>query len=40
MECVLCGIASCDLPDSVEPELVFERGDDGQLRCQGCVEGN
>jgi len=34
MECVVCGLAPCDLPDGVDPELVFERGDDGQWRCQ------
>jgi hypothetical protein len=34
MECIVCGLAPCDLPDGVDPEFVFERGDDGQWRCQ------
>lgn len=35
-ECDGCGLAAMDLPDGVEPELIFERDDDGIMRCQGC----
>lgn len=35
-ECEDCGLAAMDLPDGVEPELIFERGDDRVMRCQGC----
>lgn len=37
MECVTCGLAPCDLPDGVDPDLVFERGEDGEIRCQVCA---
>jgi hypothetical protein len=33
MECTVCGLAPCDLPDGVDPEFVFERVD-GETRCQ------
>lgn len=33
MECVTCGLAPCDLPDGVDPDLVFERVD-GKVYCQ------
>lgn len=33
-ECATCGLAPCDLPDGVDPEFVFERGADGEWRCQ------
>lgn len=36
LECEDCGLAAMDLPDGVDPEFVFERGDDGVIRCQGC----
>lgn len=36
MECATCGLAPCDLPDGVDPEMVFERGEDRQYRCQAC----
>jgi hypothetical protein len=42
-ECADCWLAACDLPDGFDPEFVFERGDDGVMRCQGCasiVEAN
>jgi len=35
-ECADCGITPMDLPDGVDPEFVFERDDDGAMRCQGC----
>lgn len=35
-ECEDCGLAAMDLPDGVDPEFIFERGDDGAMRCQGC----
>lgn len=34
MECATCGLAPCDLPDGVDPEFVFERCEDGEIRCQ------
>jgi hypothetical protein len=34
-ECDYCGLAACDLPDGVDPELVFEASSHGVL-CQGC----
>jgi hypothetical protein len=34
-ECDRCGLAACDLPDGVEPELIFERVGTAML-CQGC----
>lgn len=36
MECAGCGLTPFDLPDGVNPELIFDRGDDGVMRCQGC----
>lgn len=36
-ECDVCGLAACDLPDGVDPELIFETDDDGVTRCQGCA---
>lgn len=38
-ECAVCGLAPCDLPDGVDPELVFERGEDGGWRDQACASG-
>lgn len=35
-ECADCGLVPFDLPDEVDPEFIFERGDDGVMRCQGC----
>jgi hypothetical protein len=35
-ECEDCGLAAMDLPDGVDPDLVFEPGDDSTVRCQGC----
>lgn len=35
-ECEDCGLAAMDLPDGVDPELIFERSDDGVMRDQGC----
>lgn len=32
-ECENCGLAACDLPDGVDPELIFEDG-----LCQGCQQ--
>lgn len=32
LECEVCGLAACDLPDGVDPELIFEDG-----LCQVCV---
>ena len=40
MECVVCGLAAGDLPDGVDPELVFERGEDGEWRDQACASGS
>lgn len=37
MECSVCGLAPCDLPDGIDPELIFERGEDGEVYCQGCA---
>ena len=37
LECADCGLAAMDLSDDVDPEFVFERGDDGVMRCQGCA---
>lgn len=34
-ECDTCGLATCDLPDGVDPELVFEVTEDGTF-CGGC----
>jgi hypothetical protein len=39
MECATCGLAPCDLPDGVDPELIFETDEDGETRCQGCAGG-
>ena len=36
MECADCGLAAMDLPDGADPDLIFERGDDGVMRCEGC----
>jgi len=35
LECEVCGLAACDLPDGVDPELIFEV-DDGVMHCQVC----
>lgn len=35
-ECEVCGLAACDLPDEVDPDLIFEVGEDGVRRCQAC----
>jgi len=35
-ECEDCGLAAMDLPDGVDPELIFKPGDDGVMRDQGC----
>jgi hypothetical protein len=32
LECQVCGLAACDLPDGVDPEFIFEGG-----LCQVCV---
>lgn len=37
-ECDDCGLAAMDLLDGVDPELIFERDDDGVMRCQGCQQ--
>jgi len=37
MECATCGLAPCDLPLGVDPEFVFERDTDGEIRCHGCL---
>lgn len=37
VECARCGLTPFDLPDEVDPELVFERGDDGRWYDQGCL---
>ena len=37
-ECEGCGLAAMDLPDGVDPELIFERDDYGDLLCQGCQQ--
>jgi hypothetical protein len=37
-ECDGCGLAAVDLPDGVDPELVFERvRRGGSMFCQGCL---
>ncbi len=42
LECDRCGIAACDLPDGLDPELVFESADDGtgDVLCGGCANGS
>lgn len=35
-ECEDCGLVAFDLPEGVDPELIFERDEDGVMRCQGC----
>lgn len=35
-ECDECGVAACDLPDGIDPDLIFE-GCCGQVFCQGCL---
>lgn len=35
-ECDGCGLAPCDLPDGVDPELVFQPDGQGHIYCQGC----
>lgn len=37
MECFVCGLAPCDLPDGVTKDDVFETGDDGVTRCRACA---
>lgn len=34
-ECEVCGLAACDLPDGVDPELFFEF-DDRVCHCPTC----
>lgn len=38
IECAICGLAPCDLPDGVDPDLIFDT-EDGETRCQGCASG-
>lgn len=38
VECADCGLVPFDLPDGVDAEFVFERGEDGVMRCRGCQE--
>jgi hypothetical protein len=38
LECVTCGLAPCDLPDGVDPELIFVT-ENGLTHCQGCAGG-
>jgi Zn ribbon nucleic-acid-binding protein len=35
LECDACGLAACDLPDGVDPELIFERDIHGMF-CPAC----
>jgi hypothetical protein len=37
-ECDYCGLAACDLPDGVDPELVFSEIEGGVI-CIGCAGG-
>lgn len=37
MECSVCGLAPCDLPDGVDADDVFVR-EDGKDFCQGCTD--
>lgn len=37
LECARCGLAPVDLPDGVDPELIFETGPDGRIYDQGCL---
>lgn len=38
-ECDGCGIAASDLPDGVDPEMMFERSSStGETLCQACVQ--
>lgn len=39
MECARCGLAPCDLPDDVDPELVFELGEDCDWYCVADLRG-
>ncbi len=34
-ECDECGLAAVDLPDGVDPDLIFQRVG-GRVLCQGC----
>ncbi|MGO4205540.1 hypothetical protein AB4Z09_28165 [Rhodococcus sp. TAF43] len=36
-ECDGCGVAACDLPDSVDPDEVFLDAPEGRVLCQGCI---
>jgi hypothetical protein len=36
-ECARCGLAACDLPDGIDPELIFEHCECGLMLCQGCA---
>ena len=36
LECDVCGLAACDLPDGVDPELIFEC-DEGVMHCPTCI---
>lgn len=37
MDCATCGLTPADLPLGVDPDVVFDRDDDGEIRCQGCI---
>jgi hypothetical protein len=37
VECARCGLTPFDLPDGVDPELIFERAEDGRYYDQGCL---
>ena len=34
VECVTCGLTPFDLPDGIDPDLIFEVAEDGQTYCQ------
>lgn len=36
-ECDGCGLTACDLPDGVDPDLIFEGDGRGNVYCQGCA---
>lgn len=36
-ECEFCGLSEFDLPDGVEPDLIFETLYSGETACQGCA---
>lgn len=37
VECARCGLTPVDLPDGVDPELIFECAEDGNWYDQGCL---